>query len=99
MTKTTTARTAAPSSLVEPIVVAEFWANRRGESIRVQLREYEGHILVDMRKHFTDGKGRLQATKKGLALIIHRLPELAAGINRALAKAQELGLIKTEAGQ
>ncbi|HTC04899.1 MAG TPA: transcriptional coactivator p15/PC4 family protein [Xanthobacteraceae bacterium] len=87
------------ASLPEPVIVSEFWANRRGESVRVQLREYEGHPLVDVRKHFTNGEGKLQATKKGLSLSLHRLPELAAAINRALAKAQELGLVEPGAAR
>ena len=39
-----TARTAAPSAptFAEPLKVAEFWKNRRGESIRVSLSTYEG---------------------------------------------------------
>jgi hypothetical protein len=59
----------------------------------VQLREFEGRPLIDVRKHFTNGEGKLQATKKGLALAITRLPELAAAINQALAKAGTLGLL------
>ena len=85
-------------SIPEPVIVAEFWANRRGESVRVQLREFEGRPLVDVRKHFTNGEGKLQATKKGLAIAVIRLPELAAAINRALATARELGLVN-EAGK
>ncbi len=49
--------------LSEPVMVAEFWANRRGESVRVQLREYEGRALVDVRKHFTAEDGKLQPTR------------------------------------
>ena len=75
------------AALPEPIVAAEFWANRRGESVRVQLREFEGAALVDVRKHYTGADGKLQPTKKGLSLAIRRLPELAAAINKALAKA------------
>ena len=82
--------------LPEPVIVSDFWANRRGESVRVQLREFEGQLLVDVRKHFTNGEGKLQATKKGLALAVHRLPELATAITNALRKARELGFIKSE---
>ncbi len=81
--------------LIEPIVVAEFWANRHGESVRVQLREFEGRALVDVRKHFTDSAGKLQPTKKGISVAIARLPELANAISRAMAKARELGLIQS----
>jgi hypothetical protein len=83
--------------LPEPVIVSEFWANRHGVAIRVQLREFEGHSLIDIRKHFTNGEGKLQATPKGIALAIARLPKLAAAVNQALAKARELGLIE-EAG-
>jgi Transcriptional Coactivator p15 (PC4) len=82
--------------LTEPIVVAEFWANRRGESIRIQLREFEGVALVDVRKHYTGAEGKLLPTKKGLSLVIRRLPDLAAAITKALEKARELGLIRDE---
>jgi len=85
-------RSAGPT-LPEPIIVDQFWANRRGESIRVQLSEYEGRLIVDVRKHFTNGEGKLQATRKGLALAVIRLPDLARAINKALAKARELGLV------
>ena len=71
--KPETARKPSPA-LAEPIVVGEFWANRRGESVRVQLREFEGHTLIDVRRHFTNGDGKLQATQKGIALAIARLP-------------------------
>lgn len=84
--------------LPEPVIVSDFWANRRGESVRVQLREFEGRALIDVRKHFTDKTGKLQATKKGLALMVARLPELAAAINEALAKAHALGLIADPKG-
>jgi hypothetical protein len=83
--------------LAAPVVIADFWANRRGESVRVQLREFEGLALVDVRRHFTNDNGQLQATKKGLALAVTRLPELAAAINKALARARELDLIDGDA--
>ena len=82
-----------PPSLAEPVTVAEFWANRRGQSVRVQLTEIEGVRCIDVRRYETIN-GRLQPTQKGLALAIHKLPALAAAINKALRKAQELGLIK-----
>ena len=79
-----------------PITVAEFWANRRGESVRVQLCRIEGVRCIDMRRYQTIN-GRLQPTQKGLALAIHKLPALAAAVAKALRQARELGLIKGEA--
>src|SRR4051812_43330168 len=64
--------------LTEAIKVAEFWKNRRGETVRVTLCAYEGLDLVDLRSHFTAKDGTLQPTRKGLTLTISKLPELVA---------------------
>jgi hypothetical protein len=61
------------------------------------LREYEGAVVIDVRKHYTAGDGTLKPTRKGIALTIRKLPDLAAAINKALRKARELGLINNEA--
>jgi hypothetical protein len=58
--------------LAEPVIVAEFWANRRGESIRVQLSEFKGRALIDVRKYFTAKDGTLKPTKKGFAIAVAR---------------------------
>jgi hypothetical protein len=85
----------------EPIEIAKFWRNRRGEAVIVSLREYEGRALIDCRVNFTNKEGKFQPTAKGLSLVVARLPELAKAINKALARAKELGLIhgETEAGE
>jgi hypothetical protein len=80
-------------TLREPVLVAEFWCNRRGEAVRVQLREYQGVALVDLRKYYTGREGKLLPTKKGLSIAVRKLPELADAIARTLSKAKELGLI------
>jgi hypothetical protein len=83
------------AGLPEPIVCAEFWRNRRGESVRVQLREFEGQTLVDLRVHYLSG-GKLMPTRKGLSIVVRRLPELAAAIGKALDRAVELGLLEAK---
>lgn len=80
-------------TLDEPIEVAKFWRNRRGEAVIVSLREYEGRALIDCRVNFTNKEGKFQPTAKGLSLVVARLPELAKAINKALATAQSLGLL------
>jgi hypothetical protein len=84
--------------LADPVIVSEFWATRNGQSVRVQLRDFEGRTLVDARRYFTNKDGVLQPTKKGISLAVTRLPDLAAAINKALRTAIDLGLIKSEAG-
>jgi len=80
-------------ALHEPVVVARFWRNRRGEAVVVSLREYKGRALADVRVNFTTQDGRLQPSRKGLSIVVARLPDLAAAIAKARDKAIELGLI------
>jgi hypothetical protein len=74
-------------------------ANRRGEAVRVQLREFEGIALVDVRRHYTAKDGVLRPTNKGLSITIRKLPALAQALAAALQKARELGLIPPAEGQ
>jgi hypothetical protein len=86
-------RLPARQRFVEPVEIAKFWRNRRGEAVIVCLREYEGRVLIDCRVHFTNKEGKLQPTSKGLSLVVLRLPDLVRAVTKALAKAKELGLL------
>ncbi|MCK1540651.1 transcriptional coactivator p15/PC4 family protein [Bradyrhizobium sp. 160] len=79
--------------LAEPVVVDQFWANRRHDAIITELSTYQGHNLINVRKHAMHRDGKLKPTPKGIAIKVTRLPDLAKAINKALAKAQELGLL------
>lgn len=81
-------------TLAEPVIVDQFWRNRRGEAVVTSLRQFESHVLCDLRVCFSNKEGQLQPTKKGLAVVVLRLPDLAAAVNKALAKARELGLLE-----
>jgi hypothetical protein len=83
-------------TLPEPVRVAEFWKNRRGESIRATLATYEGRNYFDLRQHCTAHDGKMQPTQKGINVAVLRLPELARAVAKALATARELGLIDGE---
>jgi hypothetical protein len=81
----------SPSPLPDPITVAEWWKNRRGESIRLVLNTYQGCNVFDLRTWYTaDGKLK---PGKGFAAEVRRLPRLAAEMAKAEARARELGLI------
>jgi hypothetical protein len=86
-------------TLDEPIVVDKFWRNRQHDAIVTTLSTFEGRNLVDVRMHRLSTAGRLVPTPKGVSLVVLRLPELAAAVNKALAKARELGLLDDEAGK
>jgi hypothetical protein len=85
--------TGKPSQLAEPIVVSRFFKNRKHDIIVVSLSTFEGRNLVNVRQHFTNKEGKDQPTTKGVSMVVQRLPDLAKAVNKALAKARELGLI------
>jgi hypothetical protein len=85
-------------TLSEPIEVAKFFKNRRKDVIVVSLSTYEGCNLVDVRQHFHNEQGQMRPTNKGVAMVVLRLPDLAKAVNKALAKAKELGLLDDESG-
>jgi hypothetical protein len=81
--------------LSTPLTVAEWWKNRRGESVRLVLNEFEGRNVIDLRTWYTaDGKLK---PGKGFAAEVKHLPRLAAALAEAEAKARELGLIEATA--
>jgi Transcriptional Coactivator p15 (PC4) len=85
----------AVPALAEPFTVAEWWKNRRGESVRLTLNRYEGRSIFDLRTWYTGEDGKLKPGK-GFAAEVRHLPRLAAAIAKAEAKARELGLIDDE---
>jgi hypothetical protein len=82
----------AVPALAEPITVAEFWKNRRGESIRLVLNTFKGRSIFDLRTWYTGDDGKLRPGK-GFAAEVRHLPHLAVAFAKAEAKARELGLI------
>jgi Transcriptional Coactivator p15 (PC4) len=82
-------------TLDAPIPVAKFWKSARDRTrhIRVELSEYKGHPLVSVRVWQTGSDGCDRPSKQGIALAVRKLPELAAALNRALTRAQALGLL------
>jgi hypothetical protein len=85
-----------PRTLSAPIEVSKFWTNRKGEAVCVTLSTFEGRNICDLRGYFTDAEGKLRPTKKGLAIVVLRLPELAAAVTKALKLAREHGLLTDE---
>jgi hypothetical protein len=79
-----------PPPIDDGVLVHEFWANRRGESVRVQIRTYEGRRVIDLRKFFTDKAGKLKPTRKGLTLALVKLPDLAKGSTRKSLTEQQV---------
>jgi hypothetical protein len=85
----------APVTSLEPVPICKFWKSPRDRSahVRIEISEYRGHRLVNVRVWETGSDGIDRPSVKGIALSVRKLPELADGINKALDKARELGLI------
>src|SRR5690348_14367228 len=90
----TRARPASPLA-DNPLTIIEFKKNRRAESVRVTLKEYEGHDLFDLRTWF-NGEDGVSRPGKGFCCSAHHLPTLRKAIGKALEKAIELGIVATE---
>jgi hypothetical protein len=90
--------TAKPQPLAEPISIAKFWKSPRDHTkhVRVDLSEHMGHPLINVRIWQTGSDGIDRPTVKGIALTVRKLPTLAAAINKAVRRAQELGLLNDE---
>jgi hypothetical protein len=76
----------------DPIIISRFWKNRRHDAVEVSLKSYLENNLCDVRIYTLRG-GVLEPTTKGVSVVIARLPDLAKAINKAMAKAKELGLL------
>jgi hypothetical protein len=83
-------------NLAEPIEIGKFFKNRKGDIVVVQIKEFEGIVFCDIRQFFQNDAGQSCPTKKGVAIGLRKLDELAGLINKAIAKARELGLIGVE---
>jgi hypothetical protein len=88
-------------TLEKPIEIAKFWKSARDhrEHVRTEISEYKGHRLINIRVWQTGSDGIDRPTQKGIALAIRKLPELAQAINKARAKALELGLLDDDGGE
>lgn len=82
--------------LKEEVVVGQFFKNRRKEHVRLTLKRFEGRPIADLRQFFVTEGGFSKPTTKGIAVVVARLPDLAAVINRAVKRAVELGLLREE---
>lgn len=81
--------------LAEPLVVFQIWKGRqRRECIRLTLSRYNGRPIGDLRVFFTTSTGHMQASKKGIAFAIAKLPELRKALEKAEAQALDLDLIE-----
>jgi hypothetical protein len=75
-----------------PITCAKFWRNRRGEAVHVRLGKYKDTAL-DIRVFRSDQSGYMWPSTKGIAVMMAKLPELKAAIDKARQDMSRLGLL------
>jgi hypothetical protein len=79
------------AALDDAITIVEWKKNRRGESIKVQIKPFEDAVLLDLRTWY--GKDGYRKPGKGFAATVSHLPAPAAAFRKAGDKARELGLL------
>jgi hypothetical protein len=79
-------------TLPEPVKISEWWKNRGGESLRVELSTFEGTNVVSLRTWFIGKDGKMKPGN-GVACHVAHLPKLAKVFAQALERAIALGLV------
>lgn len=86
---------AKASPLAEPVTILKMWkSRRRNEAVHITLSEFEGRPIVSVRIYCTGADGCDRPTQKGVSVSVRKLPELAAGLAKALDRARDLGLLE-----
>ena len=57
----------------------------KSEVIRIQLKEYEGHKLVDIRVWYEDENGEYKPTKKGISFNRHLSMNVSNAITEVMS--------------
>jgi hypothetical protein len=82
---------------IEAILISE-WPVKRGEIIRVAIKNYKGTWLLDIRKFFENEAGEYNPTSKGISLGLKHLNRVNAAAADALAVARLRGIIPADHG-
>jgi len=73
-------------------LISKFEKNA-SEEVWVQLREFRGHQLLDIRVHYRpDEGGDARPTKKGISVSINLIPKVLKAIQDSLSALQEAGI-------
>jgi hypothetical protein len=90
-------RNSAPSPT--PIEIGRFIKNRKGDFVVVQIKQFEGFTFLDVRQFFTGEDGKSRPTKKGIAVGLGKIKELARLVDKARETAIERGFLREHGGE
>jgi hypothetical protein len=85
-------------AIVYPVEISKMWksARNRKQTIVLAFKQFEGNTFFDCRLFDTNADGQAVPTIKGVTVGIPQLHQFVAGVNKALARAQEMGLLEAE---
>ena len=86
-------------TLEQSITIEQWWKNRGGEVVRLELSTFEGHNILNLRTWHTDKADGIMRPGKGFACSAKHLPKLAKVFAKAADRARQLGLIDDEVGE
>jgi hypothetical protein len=86
-------------TLDEPITIEQWFKNRGGEIIRLELSTYKDANILNLRTWHTDKTDGITRPGKGFACSAKHLPKLAKVFAKAVDRARELGLIDDDGGE
>ena len=85
----------ARATLPEAVEIAKFWKSRdHAEHVRVDLSEFKGHVIINVRIWQTGSDGIDRPSTRGIAMSVRKLPELASALAKAETAAIALGLLQ-----
>ncbi|RME87861.1 MAG: transcriptional regulator [Candidatus Hydrogenedentota bacterium] len=67
---------------MDPILLHEFQKNSK-EIVRVEISEYRGKKLLNIRTWFLNDEGQYLPSKKGIAVSVEKIPELIDALKKA----------------
>jgi len=76
-----------------PQLIAQ-WNRTSSEAVRVQLCQYNGTSLIEVRIYWRNHEGEYRPSRKGISLGLKHLPALADALAQAEAKARAMGLLE-----
>lgn len=85
-------------AIAYPVEISKMWksARNRKQTIVLAFKQFEGTTFLDCRLFDTNAEGQTVPTIKGVTVGIAQLQQFVAGVNKALARAREMGLLEAE---
>jgi hypothetical protein len=85
------------NSCESDVLIVDEWPLNSRERLRVTLEPFRGVWLFNLRKWFEADDGGLRPSKRGIAVSLKHLPQLAEAMSQAVSMARDHGLIEAAA--